>query len=162
MAEVLFLRNKTRVDSHASRAILYRCVQYAAGAQMAVSYLTVFLATLLSLSPKVVSPGHISLGVRYRVTNTIFLWLSAHSLLCAPHRPVKISSVIPRRFSHSLLRYQRLLAAFLLVCSNFPRWRHLGGLWCLWSCLHAWCLPAHTWSVKDAAYEEAPMVGYVL
>lgn len=111
MTNVLFLRNKTHVDSHASRAVSYRCgVQHAAGTQMAVSYPTVFLAASLSLSPKVVSPAPISLGVKRR-----FLWLSAHSLL---HVLYHISSVIPRRFARSLHRYQ-------LVCSNFPKWWHL-------------------------------------
>lgn len=53
VTKVLFLRNKTHVDSHASRAISYRCgVQHAAGTQMAVSYPTAFLAASLSLPPK--------------------------------------------------------------------------------------------------------------
>lgn len=47
VTKVLFLRNKTRVDSHASRAVVLMWAEHPAGAQMAISSPTLFLVTLL-------------------------------------------------------------------------------------------------------------------
>lgn len=131
---VLFLRNKTHVGSLASRAIICRQgAQHPAGMHITVSYPTMFLLTLLSLAPMVVSPGHISPGVKYSggipLTNNISLTVYTFTIVW-PHPYRRIPSVITQRFAHlqSLTRYQRLSAGFFLACSDFLKWWCCAGL----------------------------------